>query len=151
MVAVRCQGLALDSIIGIAVPPADRATSDEPECISIVSKEHLRILVRIANERFDQNAQRIGRFHRLIVDLRERRLQTAGGGTWEDAEARRARKRAEGLSRQEQVQKARLTEASASTQSFKDGDVEDTSADCPKPSELDPCTGKVSLARANDD
>lgn len=61
-----------------------------------VSGEYLRALIAIANERFIENTKRIDRFRRAF---KEAIVQNNGGGEWEDAVARRERKKEEGLKR----------------------------------------------------
>lgn len=106
MVAVRSAGLGLESLIG-------RETNQIKHCT--VSGEYLRALVEIANERFAENARRIGRFRALLREataapgrgVRRGDGGGGGGGEWEDAEVRRERKRLEGLGRAEEVRRAK--------------------------------------------
>ncbi|KIW09351.1 uncharacterized protein PV09_00251 [Verruconis gallopava] len=91
MVAVRSNGLGLDSVIGYIDENGD------PVCI--VSEDHLRLLTRIANDRFRVNSERISRFRKEVLDTYSAHPASAKSQR-EDAEARRARKRAEGLARQ---------------------------------------------------
>ncbi|KAL2210144.1 hypothetical protein CC79DRAFT_1394428 [Sarocladium strictum] len=91
MVGIRSMGLGFESLIGV------QASGQRKQ---LVSSEYLVELVRIGNERFVENTIRIERFREAL------RKATAGntrvgdaGGVWEDAEARRERKRAEGLKR----------------------------------------------------
>lgn len=81
MVAVRTAGLGLDSIIGYATEGGD--------LFSVVTKFHLETLMRIANNRFQFNTDRIDRFRRL--------LQSKYGEPEESKEQRRARKKTQGL------------------------------------------------------
>ncbi len=99
---MRSSGLALESLIGYL---RDADDDDSAETIqSLVEEEHLELLVRVANERFAANADRIRRFSNHLFSSSGR-----GGGEgaegWEDTSARKERKRAEGLRRQ-QEQKA---------------------------------------------
>jgi tRNA wybutosine-synthesizing protein 3 len=89
MVGIRSMGLGFESLIGV------QASGQRKQ---LVSSEYLVELARIGNERFVENTIRIKRFREAV------RKATAGntrvgdaGGVWEDAEARRERKRAEGL------------------------------------------------------
>ncbi|KAL0937427.1 tRNA wybutosine-synthesizing protein [Colletotrichum truncatum] len=103
IVGVRTMGLGLESLVGY-VEDEDDATR---HCT--VSTDYLRDLVEIANERFVENAARIARFRTALqeavagppVKLGE------GGAEWEDAAARRERKKAEGLRRKEEMLAAR--------------------------------------------
>lgn len=108
MAAVRSTGYSFDSIIGYH----DRLGQN----VALVDEEYLRTLVRIANERFQINTERIARFRTAL--LQQYNPQSSGGsaGTvseWEDAESRKARKKAEGLARQ-QALRARTESDAAS-------------------------------------
>lgn len=93
-------GLGLESLIG-------RETNGTKHCT--VSVEYLRALVKIANERFAENARRIGRFRAYLKEAtageRRKVRKGDGGGEWETAEVRRERKRLEGLRRAEEARK----------------------------------------------
>ncbi|KAK2039257.1 hypothetical protein LZ31DRAFT_506500 [Colletotrichum somersetense] len=104
MVGVRTMGLALESLVGYV----DEDDSDEARRCT-VSAGYLRDLMQIANERFAENAARIARFR---AALREALAGPPpklgeGGAAWEDAAARRERKKAEGLRRKEEMLAAR--------------------------------------------
>lgn len=101
MVAVRSAGLAFDSIIGYQ--------NERGLNISMVEERHLRILVGIANERFRINTERIERFRSALLSqfkppqtnvTKLLPLKPIKAG-YEDPEARRQRKKMEGISRQE--------------------------------------------------
>ena len=90
MVAIRSSGLALSSLIGFMddhVAP--------PEIISLVDEGYLRLLLEIANERFEANTERI---ERLRHGLLERTAMKAS--VWENASTRKERKKVEGLKSQ---------------------------------------------------
>ena len=87
MVAVRSHGLALESVIGVL-------EDGEKDPRSFVSEEYLIMLVGIANERFEACQVRKKRFEDALFG-RQREA-----GDWEDADARKKRKREEGLKRQ---------------------------------------------------
>jgi len=89
MVAVRSTGLAFDAIIGFQ--------EEDGTNMSIVDEAYLRSLVGIANDRFRVNAERIERFRSALLGKEQ-------VSEWEDAEARRRRKREEGLQRQRAAQ-----------------------------------------------
>jgi tRNA wybutosine-synthesizing protein 3 len=100
MVAVRSMGLSLESVIGRLGP------NDETVCI--VPESYLNGLLSIANERFEENTRRIARFRALLKTGIQAHVQSNGsvpkktkenGEEWEDAAARKERKRAEGLAR----------------------------------------------------
>ncbi|CAN8100637.1 unnamed protein product [Discula destructiva] len=99
IVAIRSMGLGLESLIGTETNGIKHCT---------VSGDYLRALISIANERFVENARRIARFQSLLKAAVEK--EAAGARKkdgWEDAEARRGRKRAEGLRRAEEVRKVK--------------------------------------------
>ncbi|KAF2745824.1 hypothetical protein M011DRAFT_405725 [Sporormia fimetaria CBS 119925] len=99
MVAVRSTGYSFDSIIGYQNESGDN--------IAMVDEECLRTLVGIANARFDINTDRISRFRTALLDQYDesrRNSQRASKPDWEDPEARRRRKREEGLARQRLMQ-----------------------------------------------
>ncbi|KAF6835487.1 tRNA wybutosine-synthesizing protein [Colletotrichum musicola] len=102
VVGVRTMGLGLESLVGYVLD------DNSPPHVT-VSAAYLRDLVRIANERFVENAARIARFRSALRDAVARPPARVGdaGGEWEDAAARRERKRAEGLRRREEVAAAR--------------------------------------------
>lgn len=95
MVAVRSTGLGFDSIIGYQ--NADGSIN------SLVTEEYLKILVNTANERFKTNSERIERFRSglsAFYQVDKRKNGDDSGSSWEDKDARKARKRAEGLAKQ---------------------------------------------------
>ncbi|GKT62590.1 tRNA wybutosine-synthesizing protein [Colletotrichum tofieldiae] len=102
MVGVRTMGLALESLIGY-IDDNDGA----PHCT--VSVDYLRDLLQIANERFAENAARIARFRAALQEALAGPPPKLGegGAEWEDAAARRERKKAEGLRRKEEMLAAR--------------------------------------------
>ena len=118
MVAVRSAGLALGAIIGYSIEPPtikereeDLTREEEIKVRSMVTEEYLGVLVRLANERFEANRERMRRFEEGLlgrggVELEgkdgrkgdvENEETRKGEMKWEDKETRRARKRAEGL------------------------------------------------------
>ncbi|KAL8635307.1 MAG: hypothetical protein Q9228_007190, partial [Teloschistes exilis] len=125
MVAIRSAGLAFESLIGRVVsstphPPLPQDIDSEKDdddgggggeggdrggeqvIEALVSEEYLEMLVGIANARFEANGERMRRFEELLFGGGDDH-----GGTvqeeWEDGEAKRERKRAEGLRRREEV------------------------------------------------
>lgn len=102
IVAIRSMGLGLESLIG-------RETNGIKHCT--VSGEYLRALINIANDRFVENTRRIERFRGFLREALEkgegkRKPRVKEDGTeWEDAEARKERKRAEGLRKAEEVKR----------------------------------------------
>lgn len=102
MVAVRTAGLALGSVIGCT-----GVNERDVKILSLVSEGYLRMLVNIANERFQANTERIARFSAHLF-----KSTSAKNLEWEDPEARRERKRAEGMKRRQEMNQSRAaTEA----------------------------------------
>lgn len=93
MVAVRSMGLSFESLIGTEIDGVRR---------SIVPSEYFGTLMQIANERFAENQRRIARFG---AALEAAFASPKEKENWEDAQARRDRKRQEGLRRREEVKK----------------------------------------------
>lgn len=109
IVGVRTTGLGLESLVGYV--------SDDGATRCTVSADYLRDLVDIANERFVENAARIARFRAALQDAVAGPPARLGedGKEWEDAAARRERKRAEGLRRKEEMLAARQQAQTAET------------------------------------
>ncbi|KAF2421243.1 hypothetical protein EJ08DRAFT_653477 [Tothia fuscella] len=100
MIAVRSTGLSFDTIIGYKTTASESEENDE--IISTVTEEHLKLMVNIANERFEVNSERIQRFRNALVASQQRADGNGNGEgpEWEDKAVRIARKREEGLERQ---------------------------------------------------
>ncbi|KAL6721923.1 hypothetical protein ACLMJK_001028 [Lecanora helva] len=105
MIAVRSAGLALESVVGVCTnddeedcKPGTIKPQDEESVSSIVGEEYLELLLKLANERFKTNTQRMKRFEKEVF-----RKAAYYETKWEDGEARKERKRAEGLSKQSQL------------------------------------------------
>jgi tRNA wybutosine-synthesizing protein 3 len=99
MVAVRSTGYSFDSIIG--------HQHESGQNIALVDEQYLRTLVTIANDRFRINTERISRFRTALMELFQPQStgsNSADGKEWEDADARRQRKREEGLARRRALQ-----------------------------------------------
>ncbi|GAB1312176.1 hypothetical protein MFIFM68171_02386 [Madurella fahalii] len=103
MVAVRSMGLSFESLIGVETDGIRR---------SIVASEYLKTLVQIANERFVENQKRIARFS---AALEAAFVASKGMENWEDTEARRERKRQEGLRRRDELKKVKRRSVDASS------------------------------------
>ena len=99
MVAVRSTGYSFDTIIGYQ--------DEQGNNITLVDEAYLRILVSIANERFTVNSERIARFRTAVLQQYAQHLTgdkpTSSKPDWEDPEARKQRKREEGLARQRKL------------------------------------------------
>ncbi|KAK5632407.1 hypothetical protein RRF57_008121 [Xylaria bambusicola] len=95
IVAVRSMGLSLESLIGIQENGVAKCT---------VSDDYLLSLLRIANERFEENKKRIERFRTAILEV-SYPPKKRDGTEWEDAQSRRERKRMEGLRRKAELER----------------------------------------------
>lgn len=108
MVAIRSAGLALESVVGVCLDHdqdkvhSENEENEENDCEkqgiarSMVSDQYCRMLLKLANERFKINSERMKRFEDGLF-----RQPTETAPDWEDSEARKARKRAEGLEKRE--------------------------------------------------
>lgn len=104
IVAIRTMGLALESLVGV------QRGSGDIECT--VSPAYLRTLLDISNERFAENAKRIRRFETAVAEAMQP-PRKSDGSEWEDAAARRERKRAEGLRRKAELEERAAREKEA--------------------------------------
>ncbi|KAL2198736.1 tRNA wybutosine-synthesizing protein [Corynascus similis CBS 632.67] len=98
MVAVRSMGLSFESLIGVEKDGVRHM---------VVPPQYLKTLVQIGNERFIENKKRIAR---LSAALDAAFAPPKNKKNWEDAQARRERKRQEGLRRREELKKHKDTE-----------------------------------------
>ena len=96
IVAVRSAGYSFDSIIGYQY--------GDGRNVALVDERYLRTLVNIANERFNINFDRISRFRKALLETYEPTATSGSKPDWEDADARKRRKREEGLARQQALQ-----------------------------------------------
>ncbi|KEY65755.1 hypothetical protein S7711_05584 [Stachybotrys chartarum IBT 7711] len=112
IVAVRSMGLSFESLVGYEA-------AGKRHCL--VSPDYIDLLVQIANERFAENRKRIDRFHKAFEGALQfpRPRQNPDGEEWEDPEARRQRKRAEGLRKQ----RSQLAKESAPSEQMDQLDV----------------------------
>lgn len=115
LVAVRSTGYSFDAIIGYQ--------NETGNNIALIDEEYLQTLVGIANERFKVNTERIERFRSALLEqFAQKTFATKASvrSEWEDPEARRQRKREEGLRRREQLQAQSMlvseTDTAASTE-----------------------------------
>lgn len=104
MVAIRCMGLTFESLVGVK-------DGDRVQCT--VTPAYLRTLVDIGNERFAENTRRIQRFRSAVLEAVTTTASSGpkikgDGSVWEDAQARRERKKAEGLKRKEALQNQQI-------------------------------------------
>lgn len=93
-------GIALATLIGYFDEETEKATCH-------VSGGQLRALLELANLRFAENARRVERFRAGLTGIDE--VGAGKGVEWEDADARRARKRAEGLQRAQEARREKET------------------------------------------
>lgn len=104
MVAIRCMGLTFESLVGVK-------EGDRVQCT--VTPAYLRTLVDIGNERFAENTRRIQRFRSAVLEAVAAPASSGSkikgdGSVWEDAQARRERKKGEGLKRKEALQNQQI-------------------------------------------
>lgn len=102
MVAIRSMGLSLESVVGYF---------DGSKNMCFVSEDLLVGLLKLSNERFVENTQRIERLRVLLrkgAGVGNEVRRNPEGEEWEDAGARRERKRAEGLRRKEELLAERM-------------------------------------------
>ncbi|KAF7531706.1 hypothetical protein G7054_g8644 [Neopestalotiopsis clavispora] len=97
IVAIRTMGLGLESLVGIQ-------KGNQIQCT--VSSEYLQTLHAISHERFAENTKRIQRFRSAVLEASQP-PKKKDGTEWEDAAARRERKRAEGLRRKAEMEAAK--------------------------------------------
>lgn len=90
IVAVRSAGYSFDAIIGYQDENGDN--------IALVDAHYLRTLINVANDRFKINLDRIARFRNALLEKQQH--GTSRAPDWEDTDARKQRKREEGLARQ---------------------------------------------------
>ncbi|RAL59058.1 hypothetical protein DID88_008976 [Monilinia fructigena] len=103
MVGIRCMGLTLESLVGVY-----HEASDQGVCL--VNDGQLGTLMRISNERFEENTKRIERFRVLFNEAMnpvEKKRVGKNGEDWEDPQARKERKRAEGLRKARELKEAK--------------------------------------------
>ncbi len=95
MVAVRTAGLGLEAIVASVMEDDE----DGPGRLrDLVTKAYGTMLLRIAKERFEANQQRIGRFRACLREaMASETRKVQQNEEWESTEARRQRKRDEGL------------------------------------------------------
>ncbi|KAK3169058.1 hypothetical protein OEA41_005506 [Lepraria neglecta] len=114
MVAIRSSGLALESIVGSmrdcmedlgSLSEDNGGYSNDEEVHSLVREDYLDLLIKLANERFKTNTERMRRFEE---DLFRREGGSALGSPWEDGKDRQERKRAEGLKQQEELRRKKV-------------------------------------------
>lgn len=114
MVAVRSTGYAFAGIIGYRVEDGEangqeegkgEGGGEEGRNVALVGEEHLRLLVEVANSRFEINRERMERFREALLEGERSAVGNGVKDGWEDAETRRRRKREEGLARQRALRK----------------------------------------------
>lgn len=91
MIAVRTNGIALDSIIGYE--------DGHGHVVPMVSEAYLWTLLGVANKRFGINAERRDRLRASLIPC-----TSASDQDWEPTDIRKQRKREEGLKRQQALQ-----------------------------------------------
>ena len=118
MVAIRGSSFRFDSIIGYLYE-----SNGQQQVVPMVTESYLRMLVKVANERFQVNEERTERFRAAFVKYASSSMPGSGSKATapglEPAKLRAERKRREGLARREALQ-------SSTSDSFDlDGHAED--------------------------
>ncbi|KAM3415241.1 hypothetical protein BST61_g8772 [Cercospora zeina] len=114
-VAVRTQGLALESIIAYQ----DSSTG---MIRPMVPEQYLHMLLNLANQRFVANAERKHRFAQNLLQCKNEDHRQGDAGVWEPADVRRERKRAEGLKRKEELKKQQQSSSAEQEDGHHDDD-----------------------------
>jgi tRNA wybutosine-synthesizing protein 3 len=99
MVAVRTAGLCLEAIIASVT---EDGKDEVPRFQPLVSRDYCTMLLKISNERFEANQKRIDIFRAALKDsmaMENKKLKR--DEHWESPEARRQRKRKQGLEAKE--------------------------------------------------
>jgi tRNA wybutosine-synthesizing protein 3 len=117
-VAVRGMGLGLDSVIGYVDDHGEVEHEAKLVIRSMVDEAYLRALVSITNTKFEENSRRTEAFRLELLKLCSRE-HTIGpepnARQWEDAAARRERKRREGLQKRFEQQRNQSSPIEASS------------------------------------
>ncbi|KAF9171262.1 hypothetical protein BGX21_008676 [Mortierella sp. AD011] len=133
--------LAIRSTLKIDTPIAyipSTPSETEPKIHLMVSLTYLRVLIELSNDKFRMNVSQISRFEKRLTehllkdgnDLGNKRM--GDQGEWEDKEARRERKRKEGLIKQQQAAKAKIEADARREAAAEDGAVNATTAEFEK-------------------
>lgn len=98
MVGIRSMGLGLESIIGV---------ESDGEMRALVPEWQVEWLLRLVNERFEENQKRIQRFRELLFEKKgdAKGRKNKHGEEWEDKDARRDRLKREGMERAEALRR----------------------------------------------
>lgn len=105
MVAIRTAGLAFETVVGVV---------EGQDIRRIVNEEYLGMCAKIVNERFKWND---ARRERLRAEIRRFGARQQVASSWEDEDQRKARKRREGLLRQQQQHDHAVEQANSNDQS----------------------------------
>ncbi|KAF5873264.1 putative trna wybutosine-synthesizing protein 3 protein [Botrytis fragariae] len=125
MVGIRCMGLTLESLVGVYHEAFDQG-------VCLVDNGQLGTLMRISNERFKENTKRIERFRVLLNEAMnpvEKKKLGENGEDWEDPQARKERKRAEGLRRAQELKEAKVRSGISENQDSGELPVDPTPVD----------------------
>ena len=111
-------GLGLDSVIGYVEDHGETEHEVQPVFRSMVDEAYLRALVSMTNTRFEENRRRTQAFRLELLKLCSGEHIIGPkfeARQWEDAAARRERKRKEGLQRQLEMQRTQSFPLEASS------------------------------------
>ncbi|KAF9902713.1 hypothetical protein EC991_004600 [Linnemannia zychae] len=124
MLAIRST-LKLDAPIAYIPSSSSTTTTGQEKIHLMVSLSYLRVLIDLSNDKFKMNVAQMARFedrlskHLLnadgssVLDGGKKTKVSDQGGEWEDKDARRERKKREGMMKQEGTAKARAEKKAA--------------------------------------
>lgn len=127
MLAIRST-LKLDAPIAYIPSSTSSSTTGsttgtgEEKIYLMVSLSYLRVLIDLSNDKFRMNVAQMARFeerltkHLLTAENVTPKKVGDQGGEWEDKEARKERKRREGMLKQEETAKARAEKKKATAE-----------------------------------
>lgn len=126
MLAIRST-LKLDAPIAYIPSSTSSSTTGTPtgtgeeKIYLMVSLSYLRVLIDLSNDKFRMNVAQMARFeerltkHLLTAETTPKKVGDQGG-EWEDKEARKERKKREGMLKQEGTAKARAEKKKAAAE-----------------------------------
>lgn len=127
MLAIRST-LKLDAPIAYIPSSTSSSTTGtttgtgEEKIYLMVSLSYLRVLIDLSNDKFRMNVAQMARFeerltkHLLTAETATPKKVGDQGGEWEDKEARKERKKREGMLKQEETAKARAEKKKAAAE-----------------------------------
>lgn len=127
MVAIRSAGLGLEAIV--ACMPSNGCENGEDVAAGfrrLVTRDYISMLLEMANQRFSANAQRIARFRDVLREtMASEAKRSSLEQRWEDPQARRERKREEGLKMKQAAKKTSAEDVELMGSIFDEGHTVD--------------------------